>query len=320
MMKDDYFNADFNLNSINFKNLTKNPNILIAAGFWDEERANAARICYKFMRKIDDLVDDHKVQHKTFNNCEKQAYTEQINEWIECLTNKSTHNPFLEEVAETITRFRIPVYLFHNFSRSMIYDINNDGFPTFNSFLNYAEGASVAPAAIFVHLGCLYDDYSAYRVPFMDLLGYARPCALFSYIVHIIRDFQKDMHENLNYFASDILAENNLSPVILKEIANGKPIPIGFRNMIKIYSDYAAIYKKEIETIINKLSDWLPVNYLLSFIVVYNLYLDIYNKIDIEKGNFNSEELNPSIDEIKRLVFEIVDKNTVIESKQNPYL
>jgi len=34
----------------------------------------------------------------------------------------------------------------------MVYDIYNDGFPTLQAFLDYAAGASVAPASIFVHL------------------------------------------------------------------------------------------------------------------------------------------------------------------------
>lgn len=310
-MKDENYRPNINLNSINFKNLNKNPNILIAAGFWDEERYKAAKVCYKFMRMIDDLVDDHKAQNETFNKYEKQDFTNKINDWIACLNNRPVNDPFMEEVVDTITRFRIPLYLFHNFSRSMIYDINNDGFPTYNSFLNYAEGASVAPAAIFVHLGCLYDDYSDYRVPFMDLSEYARPCALFSYIVHIIRDFQKDMDDNLNYFATDILEQNGLKPSQLKLIADNHQIPVGFRNMIRTYCNYASIYKKQIENIISNLANWLPVNYLMSFVVVYNLYLDIFNKIDIENGLFTTNELNPSIDDIKSLVFDLVENHPI---------
>jgi hypothetical protein len=43
--------------SIDFEKIVDHPNILIAAHFWDEERYRAAKICYKFMRAIDDLID-----------------------------------------------------------------------------------------------------------------------------------------------------------------------------------------------------------------------------------------------------------------------
>ena len=47
-------------NSIDFAHIKDHPNILIAARFWEEERYNAAKACYKFMRAIDDLIDNYK--------------------------------------------------------------------------------------------------------------------------------------------------------------------------------------------------------------------------------------------------------------------
>lgn len=57
--------------------------------------------------------------------------------------------------------------------------------------------------------------------------------ALFSYLVHIIRDFQKDQLNNLNYFSLDILEKNKLTVNNLGEIARGASIPGGFRNVIR---------------------------------------------------------------------------------------
>jgi phytoene/squalene synthetase len=294
------------LSHIDFEKITKNPNILIAAGFWDKERYEAAKVCYKFMRMIDDLVDDHKVDHKTFTDCEKTAYAEKVNDWIECLQSNSDGAKGLEDMVHTIRKFRIPLYLFHDFARAMIYDINHDGFPTFNAFLNYSEGAAVAPASIFVHLACLNEDLTGYRVPFMDLKSFARPCALFSYIVHIIRDFQKDTHENLNYFAIDMLKENGLTPEDLRKIADGDKVPDSFRRMIKQYCDYALIYKNQTEAIILELSKWLPEKYMLSLRLIYQLYLNVFDRIDIQNSTFSHTELNPAMDEIKDQVTELV--------------
>ena len=54
-----------------------------------------------------------------------------------------------------------------------------------------------------------------------NVIDVARPCALFSYIVHIIRDFQQDQMENLNYFALDVLRKHGLQPADLKAIEPG---------------------------------------------------------------------------------------------------
>ncbi|MDO9040372.1 MAG: hypothetical protein Q7U65_03260, partial [Bacteroidota bacterium] len=51
--------------SIDFEKIVDHPNILIAAHFWDKERYQAAKNCYKFMRAIDDLIDDYKTEHVT---------------------------------------------------------------------------------------------------------------------------------------------------------------------------------------------------------------------------------------------------------------
>jgi phytoene/squalene synthetase len=151
-MPSDKFKPSDIISQINFNKLNKHPNILIAARFWDKDRYDAAKVCYQFMRRIDDLVDDRKADIQSLSDCEKQIYTDQVHEWIQCLNGKAMNDPFFEKVVETITEYKIPIHLFHVFAKSMIYDINHSGFETFDAFINYAEGASVALASVFVHL------------------------------------------------------------------------------------------------------------------------------------------------------------------------
>ena len=88
----------------------------------------------------------------------------------------------------------------------------------------YSGGASVAPASIFVHLNGLQKLNGKYENPHFDVRWAATPCAIFSYLVHIIRDFQKDQLNNLSYFADDLIAENGLTRKDLREFAEGKPV------------------------------------------------------------------------------------------------
>jgi len=119
----------------------------------------------------------------------------------------------------------------------MIYDIYNDGFPTLQDYLDYAGGASVAPASIFVHLCGLTNENGKYIPPAFDVKRVATPCAIFSYLVHIIRDFVKDHTHNLNYFPEDLIKENGLDRKSLLDMASGGKITPGFRNMIrKLYA------------------------------------------------------------------------------------
>ncbi|MGW8314665.1 MAG: phytoene/squalene synthase family protein [Bacteroidales bacterium] len=292
------------LKNIDFENIEKHPNILIAARIWDDQRYHAARVCYKFMRMIDDLVDDRKAQEEAITCLERKMMTDQVNNWIECLYQEEHEDPFLLELVETVSRFRIPLSLFHNVTKSMLYDINNDGFESLEAFLDYAEGASVAPASVFVHLSCLRKTAHDYVPPQWEVTDLARPCARFSYIVHIIRDFQQDQKENLNYFALDILGRHGLTPADLKKIAGGAPIPDAFRNMIGEYVELANEYRERTLEVLERLSGQLEERYLFSLYLIFQLYQMVFDRINVQDGEFTTRELNPTPMEMKKRVME----------------
>jgi phytoene/squalene synthetase len=293
-------------NKIDFNKIIDHPNILIAAAFWDEDRYLAAKTCYKYMRAIDDLIDCHKSVHTFIAESEKKQFMESVQSWIAIAKDAASENPARHELLDTITRFHIPLWPLEAFAKSMIYDIDHTGFSTVNDFLDYSQGASVAPASIFVHLNGLTRRGDEYLSPAFDVKSAATPCAIFSYLVHIIRDFQKDQLNNLNYFADDMMAENGLTPAELRRIAEGEPIPSGFRNMIKSYCNLASTYSQQTFQVIEQLSPLLEPRYRLSLLIIFNLYLMVYERIDIEKGSFNTAALNPSSEEIKQRVYETI--------------
>ena len=149
-------------NSIDFEKILDHPNILIAANFWDDERYCAARTCYRFMRTIDDLIDNHKANNRMIAAEERTDFETNVNDWLRMVIITEECNPDQVEIKKIIERFRIPLWPLEAFAKSMIYDINNDGFPTMETFLDYAQGASVAPASIFVHLSGLTSENGLY--------------------------------------------------------------------------------------------------------------------------------------------------------------
>jgi len=294
------------VSSIDFENIEKHPNILIAARFWDDKRYHAAQVCYRFMRMIDDHIDNRKAINSEISCLEKEELSKKVNSWIECLDKVPGDDPFYLELSDTISTFNIPLQLFHNFAKSMLHDINHNGFSTLEEFMDYAEGASVAPASIFVHLCCLSEVNNEYRTPDFDVMQVARPCAIFSYLVHIIRDFQEDQLNNLNYFAVDILKKHNLIPADLRKIAQGDPVPDSFRAVIGEYYNHAQRYGVQTLNELKILKTKLSGQYLLSLHIIYYLYKMVFDRIDIENGSFTSKELNPTPLEIKEKVLEVV--------------
>jgi phytoene/squalene synthetase len=292
--------------SIDFQQIKDHPNILIAANFWEADRFSAAKTCYKFMRTIDDLIDNHKAKNKFIDEKDRKEFIRNVEEWLKKIIVSKENNPLRSELVETFQKFRIPLWPMEVFAKSMIYDINNDGFPTLEAFLEYSDGASVAPASIFVHLNGLQKVNGQFADPLYDVRWASTPCARFSYIVHIIRDFQKDQLNNLSYFADDLIIKNQLTRQDLREFAEGRPINENFRNLIKHYHTLADEYRNETHEIIKKIRSRLDPQYQLSLEIIFNLYLMVFERIDIQKGNFTSMELNPTPEETKMRVYETI--------------
>ena len=294
--------------SIDFEKIIDHPNILIAARFWDEERYQAAKVCYKFMRAIDDLIDNYKTEHKTIANEDKAQFEREVNTWINTIVSASESYPTQNEIIQTVQRFHIPAWPLEAFAKSMIYDVYNDGFPTLQHYLDYASGASVAPASIFVHLCGLKKENNQYIAPKFDVKQAATPCAIFSYVVHIIRDFVKDHTHNLNYFPDDLMSKNGLNRENLLAMAQGAEITTGFRNMIRELYAVADNYRQKTYEAMQSIKPQLEPRSQLSLEIIFSLYLMVFERIDIENGTFTTEELNPTPQEIKEQVWKVIEK------------
>jgi len=300
-------------NSIDFEQINDHPNILIAAQFWDEKRYGAAKTIYKFMREIDDLIDNHKAANKIISESEKKHFTEDVNNWLKMIMNVGSDNSMLLPITETIKKFRIPTWPLEVFARSMIYDINNNGFPDLAAFLEYAGGASVAPAAIFVHLAGLRELENKYSAPAFNVREAATSCAVFSYLVHIIRDFQKDQLNNLNYFADDLIEKHGLNRNDLSNIARGAEISNGFRGLINDYYLIADDYRQKTYDCIRAIWPYLEPRYQLSLEIVFELYLMVFEKINIRHGKFTTNELAPTHSESKQRVYKVIMNSRTIK-------
>ena len=295
-------------NAIDFGRIIDHPNILIAAHFWDTERYEAAKTCYKFMRAIDDLIDNYKSGHTTIIQEEKARLEEDVKNWITVFLNTTPTDTAHTELIHTIKTFGIPAWPLDAFAKSMIYDIYNDGFPTLQDYLDYAGGASVAPASIFVHLCGLTKVNGKYVPPAFDVKEIATPCAIFSYLVHIIRDFVKDHTHNLNYFPDDLMKKYHLDRTNLLDMATGAEITSGFREMIRELYLVANEYRIKTYRVMQEIMPVLEPRCQLSLAIIFDLYLMVFERINIENGKFTTEELNPTPKEIKERVKIVIEK------------
>jgi len=289
-------------NKLDFEKIIDHPNILIAANFWDEDRFLAAKTCYRFMRAIDDLIDNYKSENQEIAEEERGLFEKEVKLWINSIHENQDADPWESKLIETMNRFKIPLWTMETFAASMIYDIHHDGFASLETFLEYSRGASIAPASVFVHLCGITKSNAGYNEPVFDVKNAATPCAVFSYIVHIIRDFQKDQHNNLTYFADDLIAKYGLDRQQLKAISNGGEIPQGFRELIREYYQLADEYRLKTYRMIQTVKPLVEPRYQLSLEIIFDLYLMVFERIDPDSGLFTATELNPTSQEIRERV------------------
>lgn len=295
-------------NTIDFNRIKDHPNILIAANFWEEERFLAAKVCYRLMRMLDDVIDNYKAENKIITDDGRIQLKSDIDKWLKMINNSNGNSSIQKDLIQAVDRFIIPLWPLEAFAKSMVYDTDHNGFATLESFIDYSFGASVAPASIFVHLNSVRRVNGVYVNPPFDVKWASTPCALFSYLVHIIRDFQKDQLNNLNYFADELILKYGLRRESLREFAEGKPVNDKFRNLIRHYYTLADNYRKETNEVLHSIQPLLEPRYRLSLEIIFNLYLMVFERINIFDGNFTTEELCPGPDEIKERVY-----NTILD-------
>jgi len=302
---------DFNFTEeLDFRNVLKNPILDIAARLWENERYEAFRTCYRSMRAIDDLVDGVKSQGATLSEAEKGHLASRVKEWVQAIEDGLHNDAYQRRLTETMERFRIPLWPWRKLAESMIYDIFHNGFSTFQDFLTYSEGAAVAPGSVFTFLCGVRKVEGEYHPPPFDAQEVSRSTALYCYLVHIIRDFQKDQNENLNYFSDDLMAEYGLNTSKLREIAAGGEVSAGLRRLMGRYVKLAEGYGRESRDALEKITPHLEPRYLLSFKLLHSLYDQILERVDVLNGSYTAAELNPSPEEIDERI-----KDTISSSK-----
>jgi phytoene/squalene synthetase len=283
---------------IDFRKVLQNPILDISARLWEDDRYDAFKTCYVSMRAIDDLVDDVKSQGGTLSETEKGLLASKVNGWVQAIEEGKHDDVYQRRLAETLERFRIPLWPWRKLAESMIYDIYHNGFSTFQDFLTYSEGAAVAPGSVFTFLCGIRKVDGEYIPPPFDAQEASRSTALYCYLVHIIRDFQVDQNENLNYFSDDLMAEFGLDTSKLREVAAGGEVSVGLRSLMGRYVKLAEGYGRESRDALEKIGPYLEPRYTLSLRVLHSLYDQILERVDFRQGRFTAAELNPSPEEI----------------------
>ena len=176
----------------------------VARLFPEQERFDAFCALYASMRWVDDRVDEKQTDLGGLD-----AWEREINA---AFSGGAPTSPFGPALADTLSRFPLTPEPWHRLLAAMRFDLQHDGFTTYEGFIRYAEGATVAPAALFASLLLMRPGGRTWRLalPYEEVRDAVRDAAVACYEVHILRDAQEDLSAGRNYFPQDELATYHL--------------------------------------------------------------------------------------------------------------
>lgn len=212
----------------------KNANLYRAAMRLGPERQQFFLAAYASMRVIDDIVDDGFLE---LTDHERDYAREDtliaIDHWQQQIQaakadadNPHPENgPLSQQVFDalrlTLGRSDLNVDPWIDLADALRRDVAEEPMDEWDDFITYCEGATAAPASIFVYLlSARFDPEIGYTSPLTNPpLYHARDMAIFCYIVHILRDLPDDIKgpDRLVTIPADILIAADIT---LGEIRN----------------------------------------------------------------------------------------------------
>ena len=207
--------------------------------FADADRYQAFCGLYAVMRLVDDRIDSQLAggldpegvgrERRALDAWDRLVAAATISGPLADTDLDATGEPraraVLEAFGQGITRFPTSPELWAHFFEAMREDLTRERFQTFDAFLHYARGATVAPTTVYLYLIVADPDADGvYRVPAsFDLRECGRNLGLFAYIGHMLRDLRKDLAtgtRGLIYLAADDMATHGVSEAMLRQDAD----------------------------------------------------------------------------------------------------
>lgn len=192
---------------------------------------------YAAMRLVDDLVDEGFLASQDQSPQRIARVKEQIEQW-RCQAeaaamgsfsrSKDSFDPLVfEALNETVGRSNLGKWPWNALASAMVADVEGRSLETWSDFLEYAEGATVAPATVFLHILACEPNQGRYESLESPLFyrEKVREMAIFCYLVHIVRDLAKDASSSgqLVTIPNQVLAQTGLDKSSLATLLREDP-------------------------------------------------------------------------------------------------
>jgi phytoene/squalene synthetase len=255
---------------------------------------------YASMRVVDDFVDDEFLVLPIEERERRRAGAhERVAEWMSAMESAVAGAPapgaedgfpdmrIVRAVADCFLGADIGPGPWRQLARSMHRDVDELPFRNWDDFVDYCEGATVAPAGIFLYV--VAADLDAAPTARHKLPAAAPDCvrdmAIFCYLVHIARDIVKDAASGpaLLTIPDDVLQAHDLTRTELATAAlNGTD-----KRMVGLITDLAeraADYRRRGEAWHDRLSPMLGFRERTAFSALMTVYGALHDRLLDDPG------------------------------------
>lgn len=258
---------------------------------------------YASMRVIDDFVDDDFLAREVAKReAGRKAAHCKVDNWLAAMEKAlagrameaSDEDPSLAGIVNCLA----PLFAgsdigeapWRLLARSMHRDIDEKPFRDWTDFIDYCEGATVAPASIFLYVvaaelnGTRHAPRARHRLP-ADPADCVRDMAIFCYLVHIARDITKDAAAGaaLLTIPEDMLAGRGLERSSMA-VAVGCEDDPRLHGLVSDLAERAAEYRDRGERWRDRLLPLLGLRERTAFSALMSVYGALHDRLRADPG------------------------------------
>lgn len=235
---------------------------------------------YASMRYIDDCVDEDFLQRDSSQRVEQRdSFLRKVDIWEEktrqavsgCVSVPDTADnmaPLYRALAATVGKSDLGDGPWRDMACAMRRDVCEVRIAGWDDFYAYCDGATVAPATVYLYvLACQTDDTGHFVLPtgLPELKALATDMAVFCYLVHIMRDLTKDMQQDKQLLTL---------PKDIADQAQQEPDSVG--HIVGLLGDRAHRHRAEMQKAIRTLAPFLGDDAVLTLNTLLGIYENIH--------------------------------------------
>ncbi len=298
--------------------------------FLDEDRYRAFCALYAMMRVVDDRVDGSLTRRERVADATLEEL-DIVRAWHRAVRScvfgqapddrdvAGTRHPLAKALLDALEpaceAFPFPMRLWDNFFRAMEQDLQRLRFDSYAGFLDYAEGAAVAPTTIYLDL--IASELGAEGRPYLphldfELLECGRELGRFAYLAHILRDIAEDLtvgDTGLLYLAADDMARHGVTEATLRaDVASRRP-SAALRALVRELAERAEVHAVRGRELLAPLKGRLSHDRWLVTELIVRIYEGVLEKIVQESYDVTTDRHRLTEAEKRQIALDVAESD-----------